>query len=169
MWISLFRYRYYFYVSLTFKNVVVDRCRLVVYLVDMESQIKCLFCDKTFTQRKSLYIHCRKFHDTDILPVKPFQCENCNTKFSNKRTLTVHINNFHRKSVQTKQTRIICPLDSCKEELITFVKQRKHLCEKHDIEVEFEEINFCGILGNNFIIKNEPYFFCIFSVYLLFF
>jgi len=47
---------------------------------------------------------------------------------------------------------MICSLDSCKEEFLTFVKQRKYLSEKYVIEIEFEEINFCGISSNNFII-----------------
>lgn len=38
------------------------------------SNINCTCCTKTFTYRKSLSVHCSKFHDTDILPVK---CENC--------------------------------------------------------------------------------------------
>jgi len=27
-------------------------------------------CEKTFSQGKSLYVHCRKFHDSDVLPIK---------------------------------------------------------------------------------------------------
>jgi len=94
----------------------------------------------------------------------------CSTKFANQYTLTTHIDNYCRKSVQTKQTRIICFLDSCKEKLLTFVKQKKHLSEKRGIEVEFEEIDFCAILSNHFIFfLNEPYFSCIFSAYFIVF
>jgi len=67
------------------------------------NSINCTFCTKTFTQRKSLYVHCIKFHDTDILPVKPFQCKYCDIQFSSEKTLTIHINNFHKKIERTKQ------------------------------------------------------------------
>jgi len=44
--------------------------------------------------KESLYVHCRQFHDTDIISVKPFQCKYCDIQFSTEKTLTVHINNF---------------------------------------------------------------------------
>lgn len=112
----------------------------------------CKFCNKTFTQKKSLYVHCRKFHDTDILPDKPFKCEECEIQFSTQKTLTVHSYNIHKKNEKTKlQCRIICPIDICEEkDLKTYVKLREHLTYCHGLEIEYEEKHFGDISGNNF-------------------
>jgi len=117
----------------------------------MDTKINCLYREKTFSQRKSLYVHCRKFHDTDVLPVKELQCEICQKRFSTPKTLSVHIKKFHNKidtnNIKKNQTRIIRPYDKCVIELFTFVKQRQHLFDVHGFNVELENINFCDTSG----------------------
>jgi len=54
---------------------------------------------------------------------------------------------FHNNSTNEKHTRIVCPYDSCEENLFTSVKLREHLCVKHNITVELEEITFDNLKG----------------------
>lgn len=69
----------------------------------MESNnINSLFCNKTFTQKKSLYVHCWKFHDTDIKPVKTFKCEDYDVTCLTQRILTVHVTNFKKPTENSK-------------------------------------------------------------------
>jgi len=64
-----------------------------------------------------LYVHCGQFHDTHILPAKPF-----NVKFETLKRLYTLITVIG--SVQTKQTRITWSLDSYEEELLKFEIKR---------------------------------------------
>jgi len=43
--------------------------------------------------------------------------------------------------------RIICPYDSCEENLFTSLKLREHLCVKYNIIVELEKITFDNLKG----------------------
>lgn len=127
----------------------------------MESEINCSFCNKTFTEKKKLKIHCRKFHDTDIIPIikyniKHFQSEHCDDQFSSKKTFSVHTKNVHKiKNIDSKKrARIICPLDNCNEDLFKFDNLRKHLTQEHSFKIEYEEVNFRQVSGNDFIMMN---------------
>lgn len=114
---------------------------------------KCDFCDKMFKHRKTMYAHVRKVHDRDPLSTKNYKCDLCYKKFTTIKTLHQHTQNFHNcdnNLKEIRQTRIICPLSECEEQLYTLVKQRTHLTEKHGIEIEFEETKFDSITGNFF-------------------
>jgi len=116
----------------------------------MGSEVKCTFCEKTFAHKKNWYVHVRKIHDHEPLRAKDFQCAICDTKFSTNKSLLAHTKKYHQQNEttkETKQTRIICPFQDCQEELFTLVKQRKHLFEKHGMDIELEEVQFNGMTG----------------------
>ncbi|KAF0698030.1 zinc finger and BTB domain-containing protein 6-like [Aphis craccivora] len=120
----------------------------------METEIKCPSCGITFTQKKSLYCHVRKFHDeklvSHLLSAKDCICQFCDKKFLNKKSLDTHITKYHPGSVninKLKRTRIICTYVTCRKELFTFSNLRHHLFEEHKVKVEYEIIEFCGIAG----------------------
>lgn len=116
----------------------------------MECVVQCAFCKKSFSDKKSFYVHCRKFHDMEPLPLKYFECKFCSAKFSSIKTLNIHIKEctpVNSGQNITNELRIICPYGTCNEEFITFVRQRKHLSDIHDINVEYEKLNFCDITG----------------------
>lgn len=101
----------------------------------MDTLIKCTICNKIFSQRKNLYLHTRKFHDTELLPVKKYECQVCNNHFLSTATLNTHIKTFHTDDNNLiNKTRIICPYGTCNEEFFTFIRQRKHLCDIHEVE-----------------------------------
>lgn len=72
----------------------------------MDTAIKCLYCNKIFAQRKSLYVHCRKFHDSDVVPLKYLQCGVCQKGFSTPKTLSVHVKKFHDEIDTNKPKKI---------------------------------------------------------------
>ncbi|KAF0682292.1 zinc finger and BTB domain-containing protein 6-like, partial [Aphis craccivora] len=109
-----------------------------------KTAIKCPDCEATFTLKKNMYAHCRNIHKIEHLSKKPkmSQCHICDVKFANKKCLSQHMKTFHNNSTNEKHTRITCPYDLCEENLFTSLKLREHLCVKHNITVELEEITF---------------------------
>jgi len=96
----------------------------------MESRVKCSYCDKTFAYKKHLYVHVRKIHEHEPLPIttKDFLCAICNKKYSNQKSLLAHTKKFHQDDSikkRTKQSRIFCLYEDCQVVLITLVKQKK--------------------------------------------
>lgn len=133
----------------------------------MDSFWTCSFCKKNFTQKNNLYVHIRKFHDTEPLPEKDFACNICNAQFSTQGTLSVHTKKFHntdvvKKTTRQTQTRIICLYKNCEEMLFTFPNQRKHLTQKHGINIELEVLHFEAIAGKVFIISQKIKFFIVY-------
>lgn len=116
--------------------------------------IKCPDCETTFTLKKNMYAHRRNIHKLDQLSKKPkiYQCDICDVKFANKKCSSQHMKTFHNSSTSKKHTRIICPYDSCVENLFTSLKLREHLCVEHNITVELEEITFDNLKGTYVIL-----------------
>jgi len=114
-----------------------------------KTAIKCPDCEATFTLKKNMYAHCRNIHKIEHLSKKPkmSQCHICDVKFANKKCLSQHMKTFHNNSTNEKHTRITCPYDLCEENLFTSLKLREHLCVKHNITVELEEITFDNLKG----------------------
>lgn len=82
----------------------------------MAIDIKFLCCENTFSLRKSLYMHCRKFHYTDVLTQKDFKCDICQKSIYTTNTLSVYtskisILNLIQSKQKENQTRINYPCD----------------------------------------------------------
>lgn len=124
-----------------------------------ENKISCTECEQVFTLKKNLYRHLRTIHHIDpIVKHEPtFHCDICDKKFSTKSNLSQHTKKFHNISdhdyiceaisaSKNKKTRLICP-DLCDEEFPTHLQLCSHLQEDHELNIDFEELEFNSMQG----------------------
>ena len=71
---------------------------------DASSSLKCLYCDKVFTQKQHLYRHIRKQHDTaPQLRKGDHECEICQKSFIRKNHLYDHVRTIHGAEPDTSE------------------------------------------------------------------
>lgn len=88
------------------------------------------------------------------------KCKYCKKVFSQRKNLYAHIRNIHNKTPNTKKNKnsnkVICPF--CKLIVVSHLELRKHVSEKHDIEIKEEEKEFCKMSGMFLICTFKEYF-----------
>lgn len=118
---------------------------------------KCV-CGMEFKQKKNLYAHMRKQHN--IEPLQPtiiernFECDFCGSKFCSQSTIIRHIRKFHTDKNNkligsNKKISLACPYGECREYFRNYEVLRKHLAEKHDFCVEYEDLTFDSMEGGS--------------------
>lgn len=81
-----------------------------MYIHSGERPFKCSYCDKAFTQGKTLKFHLRRHLDE-----KPFVCSECNCSFRQRDGLKRHLKSRHNLELKYERT------NQKEEKIIAFV------------------------------------------------
>ena len=93
-------------------------------------QPKCSYCDKSFTQKKSLYQHMRNIHRVEPdLENGQFNCDKCEKSFSYKHHLYRHMRNIHNIEPDITKGKIIC--NHCSEYFLRHTDLYRHNRKEH--------------------------------------
>lgn len=96
-----------------------------MYIHSGERPYKCNFCDKAFTQGKTLKFHLRRHLDE-----KPFVCSECNCTFRQRDGLKRHLKSRH--NVELKYER---PNQINEEKIIAYVNMEDKEDEHKAMEI----------------------------------
>tara|TARA_B100000378_G_scaffold251896_1_gene226899 strand:- start:79 stop:1155 length:1077 start_codon:yes stop_codon:yes gene_type:complete len=101
---------------------------------DASSNLKCLHCDKVFTQKDNLYRHIRKQHDTTPqLRKGDHECEICQERFIRKYNLYNHVRTIHGAEPDTTEKNYVCQW--CTEPFRGYIKRKPTLIAEKEIDV----------------------------------
>lgn len=104
-----------------------------MYIHSGERPYRCNYCDKAFTQAKSLKFHLRRHMDE-----KPFACSECNSCFRQRDGLKRHLKTRHNIELKYERS------GQNEEKIIAFVNitaDEKEAAENKTMEIIEEDNN----------------------------
>lgn len=104
--------------------------------------VQCPYCDREYTQNKSVYRHIRNEHDSNYKPNKPlYICDECKNSYSNKIELISHIKEQHaHNKTSVRRQKIICSI--CHTTFPRYEEYEKHLGAAHGVVMKSKELQF---------------------------